>query len=1112
MADMQNQFLEVLASLLSTDNDYRTKAEEVYEKTEVGTRLTLLLQIISDENCTIDIRCLAAVLMRRIYASEWEEISKLNPELLENVRSKILESSLNVADDLVRKKLCDLIAEVARNTVEVEEDNDKHGWPDVLQFIINCSNAENSNLKEMAMIILSYVPSIFGVLQHENVDMIKRMIMQSLVVDNYAVKVSAAKALCQFLIANDDDENIINSWRNLTLDPLLNVLSENIAKDEDLNILKSVVEVADACPKYFRPRFQQLIGASINLLSDNDKTSTVKHLALELIVTMSESAAASMRKLCGDSIPPLVQKLLSEMTEIEHEDEEWNVADEVEDEESDATVAETSLDRLCVALGARTMAPTVMAGIKELLSKEDSWQARHAGLMALSACGEGCKAYFESGLTDLISAVLPFLHDNHPRVRYAACNAVGQMCSDFGPTLQKSCHQIIMPALLNLLSQESIPKVQSHAAAALINYCDDAPRITVVPYLEPILQTLNSILVNCSQNVYAPGSKMVLEQIVMTLASAAESAEEKFIPYYDQFVPGLLQIIEQTGGKKENTSEADFRLLRGKTIECVSYIGLAVGREKFQADAETVMQLLLISNQTQILEDDDPQLPYLIGAWARMAKIIGGHAFAKYLPLVMPPVLKTAALKPEVALLDQDELDQYETQEDWQVVNMGEQQKLAIKTAGMEDKANAFQMLVSYLKELGGQLGTYLEEIVKLIVGHLRFYFHEVVRMYAAEALPLLLDCAKDVKGEEAMMEMWRYLCPEILKTVESEPETDVKCEFFHSLAQCIEKCGKNCLNQEQTESLCTILCSELDNHMKNALEIEAKRASKTEDYDPEVEEDLLREAEEGIHMLEQLSNIFHSYVGTQREDSLAFIEQVVPRIDRLLNGGSTGKSWTDRQWGICMVDDIIEHSGELSLRYRSMFLERLLNGLGDERPEIRQAAAYGVGIMASSAALHYQDVCIQVLPTLAGLIQAPKARDVENNLATDNILSALTKIMKTFGEQIQIDQFLPVWLQGLPVQEDEEEAVHIYEYLCEAHSKIFTSPEAMAHCLSAIGHSFYVKLLSSEESEGTRKKLLQLVHFLQSNNTDIFNSCMERVEVAHKTALLEALASVSSQ
>ena len=41
----------------------------------------------------------------------------------------------------------------------------------------------------------------------------------------------------------------------------------------------------------------------------------------------------------------------------------------------------------------------------------------------------------------------------------------------------------------------------------------------------------------------------------------------------------------------------------------------------------------------------------MISAWARMCKIMGKD-FEQYLPLVMGPVLKAAALKPEVALLD----------------------------------------------------------------------------------------------------------------------------------------------------------------------------------------------------------------------------------------------------------------------------------------------------------------------------------------------------------------------------------------------------------------------------------------------------------------------------
>ena len=40
---------------------------------------------------------------------------------------------------------------------------------------------------------------------------------------------------------------------------------------------------------------------------------------------------------------------------------------------------------------------------------------------------------------------LPKMNDPHPRVRYAACNAIGQMCTDFEPTIQKKCHETIVP-------------------------------------------------------------------------------------------------------------------------------------------------------------------------------------------------------------------------------------------------------------------------------------------------------------------------------------------------------------------------------------------------------------------------------------------------------------------------------------------------------------------------------------------------------------------------------------------------------------------------------------------------------------------------------------------
>lgn len=83
--------------------------------------------------------------------------------------------------------------------------------------------------------------------------------------------------------------------------------------------------------------------------------------------------------------------------------------------------------------------------------------------MAISAVGEGCHKQMEPLLPQIIDGVLIYLQDQHPRVRYAACNAIGQMSSDFAPILQKKFHERIVPALLTLLDDNLNPRVQAHA-------------------------------------------------------------------------------------------------------------------------------------------------------------------------------------------------------------------------------------------------------------------------------------------------------------------------------------------------------------------------------------------------------------------------------------------------------------------------------------------------------------------------------------------------------------------------------------------------------------------------------------------------------------------------
>lgn len=352
----------------------------------------------------------------------------------------------------------------------------------------------------------------------------------------------------------------------------------------------------------------------------------------------------------------------------------------------------------------------------------------------------------------------------------------------------------------------------------------------------------------------------------------------------------------------QNATTEELRMLRGKTIECVSLIGLAVGAEKFMSDASEVMNMLLKTHAEGDFPEDDPQTSYMISAWARICKILGKE-FEQYLPVVMGHVLKTASMKPEVALLDNEEIQDIEGDVDWQFVNLGEQQNFGIRTSGLEDKASACEMLVCYARELKEGFAEYAEEVVRLMVPMLKFYFHDGVRTAAAESLPYLLDCAK-IKGPQYLEGMWRYIFPEVLKAIETEPEFDVIAELLHSLGQCIETLGQNCLQPADMEEITKIINKFMLEHFERA----DKRlmARKEEDYDDGVEEQLADEVDNDVYILTQVADIIHALFSTHALTFLPSFDKIMPLFAKLLD---PNRAWADRQWGLCIFDDLIGES-----------------------------------------------------------------------------------------------------------------------------------------------------------------------------------------------------------
>lgn len=55
--------------------------------------------------------------------------------------------------------------------------------------------------------------------------------------------------------------------------------------------------------------------------------------------------------------------------------------------------------------------------------------------------------------------------------------------------------------MLQTMEDQSNPRVQAHAAAALINFTEDCPKSLLIPYLDSLVQHLHVIMVAKLQEV-----------------------------------------------------------------------------------------------------------------------------------------------------------------------------------------------------------------------------------------------------------------------------------------------------------------------------------------------------------------------------------------------------------------------------------------------------------------------------------------------------------------------------------------------------------------------------------------------------------------------------------
>ncbi|EFC44019.1 karyopherin beta [Naegleria gruberi] len=1012
MSNLQ-EFEQVIANILSPDNNIRNQAEAYYNSTKSNPDLCVgsLVQLLRSSQ-HIHVRGLACVLLRKVITKTEESLFPLlSPQVQQLVKSELLQALRQETVSHVRTKLIYTISGFVSGLIE---DNQ---YPEFLPTIFTWATDQNPTLRSSAMGIFTQLSTyLLDKGLEPYLQQIFELVRNCLQDSDNRVTLDAFEALCSVVTVIDKSKTPAFS---ACIPHLLSILAAQLNNNDfetAANCVEQLIEVAVSQSSFFKSYASAVVTAMYQIGSTPQIEDSVRHLAIEFMISYSEASPSVVRRIPNfvENLLPLCMNL---MLDIEHEENEWSNTYEDDDNElTNYDVGLESLDRLALSgVNPEQVATVAFKYIPEFINNANDWRYRHTGLMAISQTAEGCNEQYAKYLKEIVHMNVKLFSDPHPRVRYAAIHCAAQLSTDFAGQIQSEYHSLIVPALLQGMSDQ-IPKVQSHAATAIVNFVDDCESKYVHIYLDSILSKLLDLL--------KTGRRFVQEQSLSAISAVADCAENLFINYYDFIMPFLKEILWNATGKTE-------RVLRARAIECVSLIGVAVGKEKFGNDARQIMEVL-INTQQQTLDSDDPIVQHLHQAYTRIAKCLG-EDFVPYLGFTVPPLLKSAAIEPDVTISDVDGSNEGVDEEGVESVTLSIKgvgdKVISIRTSTLEEKHLACSCLYSYVVVMKDAMLPYIKEITDIMVPLLKFPYLEDIRDVSATIMPKLIKAVKLAvqKGKtqpQTLKGLLDFIILHIVPALKVEPEVKTAVTLTESLNDCIVEVGENCMTKEQVEECCEIL--------KNILlhGLARKQSILTEQEQEEDDEEQLRLDDE-CELEDQLLTGVSEFVGTMMKTQKQTIWE--PFMNHLWDTYRVmvqdQNSPEEQRISLCVFCDFIEQGEQVALQHLDYILNLFVNFAPSDNPEVRQAAVYGLGACSKHGGPLFNQHAENIAGLLKSVIEREDARFLECAAATCNALSALFKCV-TSRQVSQADNFIQFWFKSLPAAGDMIEARIVHDNL----------------------------------------------------------------------------------
>ncbi|KAF4751010.1 hypothetical protein FOZ62_026640 [Perkinsus olseni] len=772
--------------------------------------------------------------------------------------------------------------------------------------------------------------------------------------------------------------------------------------DEVNDCLESLIGVADEEPAYFRPYLAELCRTGFGIAQAKDAIEDgPRQLAFEMITSLAEKKAKMCMKV-PNFITDAVKTCLIFMLEIDgdgDDTEAWckRFADQDDDEDvTNYEVGEENIDRFAQALGAEKTLPVVFQTVAEFV-RIGTWKHKVAAIMTLSQVAEVVEE--ETQMDEIVKLLLQHMGDQHPRVRYAALHAMGQTATDCTPYVQEAWSQEVLTALEKAMD-DPIPRVASHACAAFVNYAEDVEQEALIPHVKTLMEKLY-------RKLQMDQPRQIREQAITAIAVIAGVSESHFVSYYSHIMPLLKQTVQQASSKEERT-------LRGKAFECLSLLGLAVGKEVFANDAVEAMQAIvsMLREPEKHFEDDDPLKGFVLESLQRISKTLGPD-FGQFLPALLPLILNQFSLTAA-------EVDDANEEQDMTMIMLAEGKCVGLKTSAIEDLASALQTISCFVENCGPAVyNPYVKDTALKLRPLLDFQFDDEVKSLAVNVWSELISCARRANDTATVKDLLNSFIESMLKAMSQEDELELLEAESRGIANCIKNAGPGTLS-EQTVSHIVEVCFNLLKESFN------RRADATaEEESGECDEDEVDEIR-NIKEMDECVRIAITEIGgaLMREHKQLFVstgglQKSIELVQKLIDTRCMAQ---DRCLALYIACDFLECLGADSVQAWGIFMEPMVAAITDNNPSLRQAAAYGANVACNIP--QFGDIAATAAAQLYRAMQRPDARNKDNIAAHENAVAALGNVCEKFEQRLGNDagNYWAAWIKNLPLKQDEDE------------------------------------------------------------------------------------------